>query len=146
MSDELFEAYKIKASELLQAKAPFGEHQRRAFEIIVGVEIERLKGEITELTKHVELRPEHKKDPIWALLKTEMASQGYRKGYDQAMEKSRQLTDRLQNRCAQLEQLLGEGLRNHYFDESRASHSWLEEALRTVSLSAHETDPNEREN
>jgi hypothetical protein len=52
MSDELFEAYKIKASELLQAKAPFGEHQRRAFEIIVGVEIERLKGEITELTKH----------------------------------------------------------------------------------------------
>jgi len=43
MSDELFEAYKIKASELLQAKAPFGEHQRRAFEIIVGVEIERLK-------------------------------------------------------------------------------------------------------
>ena len=44
MSDELFEAYKIKASELLQAKAPF--------EIIVGVEIERLKGEITELTKH----------------------------------------------------------------------------------------------
>jgi hypothetical protein len=93
MSDELFEAYKIKASELLQAKAPFGEHQRRAFEIIVGVEIERLKGEITELTKHVELRPEHKKDPIWALLKTEMASQGYRKGYDQAMEKSHQLLD-----------------------------------------------------
>ena len=64
MTDELFQAYKAKASELLEAKVPFGEHQRRAFEIIVGAEIERLKGEITELTKHVQLGPEHKKDPI----------------------------------------------------------------------------------
>jgi hypothetical protein len=55
MKDELFQAYKAKASELLTAKLPFGGHQRRAFEIIVGAEIERLKGEITELTKHVQL-------------------------------------------------------------------------------------------
>jgi hypothetical protein len=109
-------------------------------------DIERLTAEKAELLQHVELGPEQKKDPVWALLKIEIGNQGYRKGYDQAMEKSRQLTDRLQNRCVQLEQLLGEGLRNHYFDEARASHSWLEEALRTVSLSAHETDPNEREN
>ena len=132
MSDELFEAYKIKASELLQAKAPFGEHQRRAFEIIVGAEIERLKVEITELTKHVELRPEHKKDPIWALLKTEMASQGYRKGYDQAMEKSHQLLDRMQKRSAELEQLLGEALRNGYFDQATCSPSWLAEVRKAV--------------
>jgi hypothetical protein len=135
MSDELFEAYKIKASELLQAKAPFGEHQRRAFEIIVGVEIERLKGEITELTKHVELRPEHKKDPIWALLKTEMASQGYRKGYDQAMEKSHQLLDRMQKRGAELEQLLGECIRLKYYDEAKASPSWLQAASKAGGIS-----------
>ncbi len=49
-------------------------------------------------------------------------------------------------RLVVLERLLGEGLRNHYFDEARASHSWLEEVLRTVPLSAHETNPNEREN
>ena len=118
MSDELFEAYKIKASELLQAKAPFGEHQRRAFEIIVGVEIERLKGEITELTKHVQLGPEHKKDPIWAMINAEIANQGYRKGYDQTMEKSHQLLDRMQKRSAELEHLLGEALRNGYFDQA----------------------------
>jgi len=81
MSDELFEAYKIMASELLKAKVPFGEHQRRAFEIIVGAEIERLKGAIIELTKHVQLGAEHKKDPIWAMLKAEMANQGYHTGY-----------------------------------------------------------------
>jgi len=40
MTDELFQAYKAKASELLTAKLPFGEHQRRAFEIIVGAEID----------------------------------------------------------------------------------------------------------
>ena len=28
MTDELFQAYKAKASELLKAKVPFGEHQR----------------------------------------------------------------------------------------------------------------------
>ena len=39
MTDELFQAYKVQASELLEAKVPFGEHQRRAFEIIVGAEI-----------------------------------------------------------------------------------------------------------
>ena len=67
---------------------PMDEMQKHLAE--AQAEIARLKDEITELTKHVELRPEHKKDPIWALLKTEMASQGYRKGYDQAMEKSHQ--------------------------------------------------------
>jgi len=41
MTDELFQAYKAKASELLKAKVPFGEHQRRAFEIIVEAEIAR---------------------------------------------------------------------------------------------------------
>ena|ERR1700674_3882037 len=69
MTDELFQAYKAKASELLKAKVPFGEHQRRAFEIIVEAEIARLKGEITELTKHVQLGAEHKKDPIWLSLR-----------------------------------------------------------------------------
>jgi hypothetical protein len=43
------------------------------------------------------IEPEHKKDPIWAM-KAEMANQGYRNGYDQAMEKSHQLLDRMQKR------------------------------------------------
>jgi hypothetical protein len=132
MTDELFQAYKAKASELLEAKVPFGEHQRRAFEIIVGAEIERLKGEITELTKHVQLGPEHKKDPIWAMIKTEMANQGYRNGYDQAMEKSHQLLDRMQKHSAELEQLLGEALRNGYFDQATCSASWLAEVRKAV--------------
>jgi flagellar biosynthesis/type III secretory pathway protein FliH len=59
---------------------------------------------------------EHKKDPIWAMLKAEMANQGYRKGYDQAMEKSHQLEDRLQKLSAELEQLF----RHQYIDEARA--------------------------
>ena len=134
MTDELFQAYKAKASELLKAKVPFGEHQRRAFEIIVEAEIARLKGEITELTKHVQLGAEHKKDPICAMLKAEMANQGYRKGYDQAMEKSHQLEDRLQKRGAELEQLLGECIRHQYIDEARASHSWLIAAKKAVGF------------
>jgi hypothetical protein len=132
MTDELFQAYKAKASELLTAKVPFGEYQRRAFEIIVGAEIERLKGEITELTKHVQLGHEHKKDPIWAMIKAEMANQGYRKGYDQAMEKSHQLLDRMQKRSAELEQLLGEALRNGYFDQATCSPSWLADVRKAV--------------
>jgi hypothetical protein len=51
-----------------------------------------------------------------------MADQGYRKGYDQAMEKSRQLEDQLQKRSAELEQLLSECIRHQYVDEARASH------------------------
>jgi|SRR5271165_1605583 hypothetical protein len=133
MTDDLFEAYKAKVSELLKAKVPFGEHQKQAFEIIVGAEIERLKGEITELTKHVELRPEHKKDPIWSLLKVEMGNQGYRKGYDQAMEKSHQLLDRMQKRSAELEQLLGEALRNAYINQASVSPSWLEDAKKAIT-------------
>jgi hypothetical protein len=82
------------------------------------LEIARLKDEITELTKHVQLGAEHKKDPIWAMIKAEMANQGYRKGYDQAMEKSHQLEDRLQKRGAELEQLLGECIRHQYIDEA----------------------------
>ena|ERR1700731_3705165 len=35
---------------------------------------------------------------------------------------------------ADIERLKAELLRNHYFDEARASHSRLEEALRTVPL------------
>ena len=132
MTDELFQAYKAKASELLKAKVPFGEHQRRAFEIIVEAEIARLKGEITELTKHVQLGTEHKKDPIWALLKTEMANQGYRNGYDQAMEKSHQLLDRMYKRSAELEQLLGECIRLKYYDEAKASPSWLQAAKKAI--------------
>ena len=143
MTDELFQAYKAKASELLTAKLPFGEHQRRAFEIIVGAEIERLKGEITELTKHVELGAEHKKDPIWAMIKAEMANQGYRNGYDQAMEKSHQLEDQLQKRSAELEQLLSECIGHQYVDEARASNSWLIAAKKAVGfLDADEPSKN----
>ena len=43
MTDELFQAYKAKVSELLKAKVPFGEHQRQAFETVVGPEINRLE-------------------------------------------------------------------------------------------------------
>ena len=43
MTDELFQAYKAKVSELLKAKVPFGEHQRQAFETVVGAEINRLQ-------------------------------------------------------------------------------------------------------
>ena len=65
-------------------------------------------------------------------LAAEMANQGYRKGYDQAMEKSHQLEDRLQKRSAELEQLLGECIRHQYIDEARASHSWLIAAKKAV--------------
>jgi hypothetical protein len=43
MTDELFQAYKAKVSELLKAKVPFGGHQRQAFETVVGAEINRLQ-------------------------------------------------------------------------------------------------------
>jgi len=100
---------------------PIDEMQKHLAE--AEAEITRLKGEITELTKHVQLGAEHKKDPIWAMLKAEMANQGYRKGYDQAMEKSHQFLDRMYKRSAELEQLLGECIRLKYYDEAKASPS-----------------------
>lgn len=95
------------------------------------------------MTKHVQLGAEHKKDPVWAMLKAEMVNQGYRKGYDQAMEKSHQLEDWLQKRCAELKQLLGECIRHQYIDEARASHSWLIAAKKAVGFpDPEEANPN----
>jgi hypothetical protein len=50
-----------------------------------------------------------------------MGNQGYRNGYDQAMEKSHQLLDRMQKRSDELEQLLRECIRLKYYDEAKAS-------------------------
>jgi protein gp37 len=76
------------------------------------------------------------------MIKAEVANQGYRKGYDQAMEKSHQLEDRLQKRGAELEQLLGECIRHQYIDEARASHSWLIAAKKAVGFpDADEPNP-----
>jgi hypothetical protein len=52
-------------------------------------EIARLKGEITELTKHVQLGADHKKDPIWAVIKAEMATR------DTAMDMTRRWRNRI---------------------------------------------------
>jgi hypothetical protein len=46
---------------------PMDEMQKHLAE--AQAEIARLKDEITELIKHVQLGAEHKKDPIWAMLK-----------------------------------------------------------------------------
>jgi hypothetical protein len=111
---------------------PMDEMQKHLAE--AQAEIARLKDEITELTKHVQLGAEHRKDPIWAMLKSEMANQGYRKGYDKAMEKSHQSEDQLQKRSAELEQLLSECIRHQYVDEARASHFWLIAAKKAVGF------------
>ena len=41
--DELFERYRAEVKKNLAAKVLFGEHQRLAFEAVVGGEIERLR-------------------------------------------------------------------------------------------------------
>ena|SRR5271165_685883 len=61
MTNELFQAYKAKASELLTAKLPFGEHQRRAFEIIVDAEIERFAFDCRTMLSLVCQKAERKK-------------------------------------------------------------------------------------
>jgi hypothetical protein len=58
-------------------------------------------------------------------------NQGYRNGYDQAMEKSHQLLDRMHKRSAELEQLLGECIRLKYYDEAKAP-SWLQAAKKAT--------------
>jgi hypothetical protein len=51
------------------------------------------------------------------------------------MEKSHQLLDRMQKRGAELEQLLGECIRLKYYDEAKASPSWLQAASKAVGTS-----------
>jgi hypothetical protein len=68
------------------------------------------------------------------MIKAEMANHGYRMGYDQAMEKSHQLEDRLQKRSAEPEQLLGECIRLKYYDEAKASPSWLQAARKAAGV------------
>jgi hypothetical protein len=52
--------------------------------------------------------------------------------YDIIRKKEEEL-QRLQTRCALLEQLLSECVRHHYYDENACSPSWLEEAKKATS-------------
>jgi hypothetical protein len=52
--------------------------------------------------------------------------------YDLISEKEEEL-QRLQTRCALVEQLLSECIRHRYYDENACSPSWLEEAKKATS-------------
>jgi len=65
MTDDLFEAYKAKVSELLKAKVPFGEHQKQAFEIIVGAETTQKPSRFTN--KRSKFGKEFWGQSIWTL-------------------------------------------------------------------------------